>query len=161
MEHAHASDELTFRELQELGRMTTLSSTEMGCVLQISGNKAADTLDSGVIPGKWTVPGNGNFRRIDRETLLQYLRNAGSPRANVIDPVTVEIVSKTNGKDNGTVQCADGFTLGMTLASRPVREIVVHADAMPDEALARLIKMVEARFVEVDLPPPPIQKISS
>ncbi len=159
MEHARSSDELTFREMQMLGRMTILSTAEMGCVLQVSDNKAAHMLDSGTVPGKWMVPGKGNFRRIDRTKLLQYLRSTGSPRADIIDPITLELVAETNGKANGTVQCADGFTLGMTLASRPVREIVVHANAMPSETLKRLIEMVKDRFAAVSLPPPPIQKI--
>ncbi|MBM3227282.1 hypothetical protein FJZ27_00235 [Candidatus Peribacteria bacterium] len=161
MEHVHSSDELTFRELHTLGRMDVLSTTEVGCVLQISTNQASKLLDEGTIPGKWNTPGTGRFRRIDRNMLLQYLRNTGNPRADVLDPVTIELVCKTNGNSNGTAQCADGFTLGMTLASRPVRKINLHHDAMTPEAITKLTERITKRFADVQLDPPPMNVMPS
>jgi hypothetical protein len=96
-----------------------------------------------------------------RTDLIEHMRAMPHKNADAIDPATVELVRETNGKINGTVHCADGFTLGMAIAERATREIIIHKDAMADDVLKSLVEQVKAKFTAIHLQPPPIQIVES
>ena len=155
-----AAQELTFEAVQKIGRRETLTTTQIARVLQVTPHAARTGMDGKAYKKPWKVPGS-RFRRMLRTDLIEHMREMPHKNADAIDPVAVELVHESNGKINGTVHCADGFTLGMALAGRATREIIIHKDAMADDVLESLIEQVKAKFAEIHLQPPPIRIVES
>jgi hypothetical protein len=158
-----AFEEMKFEEIQRIGRREVLTPTQVARALQVTPHAARNGMDGGAIKGKWRIPGS-KHRRLSRQILVDHMKDMQHRNVGAIDPVTVELMRETNGHVNGTLHCTDAFSLGMAIASRPVREVLIHADAVKNEAgdaVQKLTKQIEDKFAAINLSPPPIRIIGS
>ncbi len=161
MKELPACEDMTFGEIQKVGRRNVLTTSQVGRALQITSHAARTGMDGGAFQHTWKVPGS-SFRRMSPKVLIEHMRAMGHKNADAIDPVTVELMRETNGHVNGTLHCTDTFSLGMAIASRPIRKVIIHADAVKNEAgdaVQKLTKQIEEKFAAINLSPPPIHVI--